>query len=60
MLCTSTILKHTIIQVMKTLQLSITTEEHSRVSYSTNKLELANTCLSMTLVLVNYFLVSLC
>ena len=60
MLCTSSILKHTLIQVMKTLQLSLTTEEHSRASYSTNKLELADTCPSMTLVLVNYFLVSLC
>lgn len=60
MLCTSSILNHTVIQVMRTLQLSITTEEHSRVSYSTNKLELVNTCPSMTLVLVDYFIFSLC
>lgn len=45
---------------MRILQLSITTEEHSSVSYSTNKLELANTCPSVTLVLGNYFLVPLC
>ena len=60
MLCTSSILKHTITEIMKTLQLSVTTEEHSRVSRSTNKSELANTCPFMTLVLVNSFLVSLC
>lgn len=59
-LCVSSILKHTIIRVMKTLRLPVTTEEHSRVSYSTNKLELANSCPSMTLVLVTYFVVSLC
>lgn len=38
MLCTFSMLKRTIIQVMKTFQHPVTTEEHSRVSYSTNKL----------------------
>lgn len=47
-------LKHTVILGMKGLQLSVTTGEHRRVSYSSNKLELADTHPLRLLILAHY------